>query len=130
MIHWKKYYIVIVMMILGLMVSIYFMSLDTKFQSKLIEINKKSSDINIIVNDAYNERGIYILNNKYYINSATHILGQDYNLSNDDAIWRPKKNKYIPKISDISAPFEIQKEQNNDTLKLIKNNKTITLLLK
>ena len=106
------------------------MSLDTKFQSKLIEINEKSNDISITVNNAYNERGIYILNDKYYVNSATYILGEDYNLSKEKTIWIPKNNEYIPRISDVSSPFKIRKEKDNDTLKLIKNDKIIYFLLK
>jgi hypothetical protein len=120
--------IVIIMMCLGLILAIYFSSKHEEFQSKLIEISKEKS-IDIIVNDAYNERGDYILNKKYFLNSATCILGDDYFLSKDNAIWRPNDKKYEPRISDVSAPFEIHKVNNNDTLRLIKDGKTIILLL-
>lgn len=127
--YMKSQNIVIVMMILGFILSMYFLSIDSEFQSKLIEINKINS-INLNVNGAYNERGIYILNDKYFVNSATYVLGDDYSLSQDDAIWRPKDKKFKPSISDISAPFEIHKNKNSDTLKLIKGGKTMILLLK
>lgn len=115
------------MMILGFIVSMYFLSLS-KSQAKLIEINNATT-IKINIKDAYNERGIYILNDKYFVSSATYILGNDYSLSKDEAIWRPKDKKYKPSISDISAPFEIYKNKNSDTLTLIKDNKKILLLL-
>jgi hypothetical protein len=126
----KNVGIVIVMMILGLFLAMYFSSIDMEFQSNLIEISREKS-INIIVSDAYNERGDYILNKKYFLNSATYILGDDYSLSKNNGIviWNTKGNKYKPIISDVSAPFEIHKEKNNDTLRLIKDGKTIILLL-
>lgn len=120
--------IVIIMMILGLIFSIYFVSIDSKSQGELIEINSASS-IKMKIKVAYNERGIYILNNKFFVRSATYILGNDYSKSKDEAIWRPNNKKYIPRISDISAPFEIYKNKNSDTLILIKDNKKIILLL-
>lgn len=122
--------IVIVMMILGLLLAMYFSSINTEFQSNLIEISREKS-IDIIVSDAYNERGAYILNKKYFINSATYIMGDDFSLSkgNGIVIWNAKGKKYKPRISDISAPFEIHKVNNSDTLRLIKDGKTIVLLL-
>ncbi len=115
-------------MILGLIFSIYFLSADSKSQKELIEINTATS-VKMKIKVAYNERGIYILNDKFFVRSDTHILGNDYSISKDKAIWRPTNKKYIPSISDISAPFEIYKNKNSDTLTLIKGNKKIILLL-
>ncbi|WET04367.1 hypothetical protein [Flavobacterium sp. YJ01] len=124
----KNSKIVIIMMILGLIFSIYFLSADSKSQKELIEINTATS-VKMKIKVAYNERGIYILNDKFFVRSDTHILGNDYSISKDKAIWRPTNKKYIPSISDISAPFEIYKNKNSDTLTLIKGNKKIILLL-
>ena len=125
----KEYITVFLLMTIGLIVSSYFMFRNLKSQSNLIQINFESG-LNLNVNDAYNSGGLYILNSKYSIESFTSILGENYGVSENKAIWRPKSAKYIPRISDISAPFEIIKEANNDTIKLIKSNKTIYLLLK
>jgi len=95
----------------------------------LIEIDQ-SSELNLQVNEAYNERGIYILNNKYYLNSSI-ILPKDIKgiQIEDDAIWRPNGLKNIPRLSDIDAPFQILKEKNNNSIYLIKANDTIILRL-
>ncbi|PKQ45186.1 hypothetical protein [Confluentibacter flavum] len=128
MIRWKNYYLVIIMMFLGLLISIYLGSKDLKFQSQLIEI-KKESIINIHVEEAYNERGIYILNNKYFIQGAAYVLGSDDGLAEDKAIWRPNSEKYYPKISDIKPPFTISKNRNSDTIFVEKYGSKISLLL-
>ncbi|MFD0835111.1 hypothetical protein ACFQ0I_05005 [Mariniflexile aquimaris] len=128
MTKWKPYYIVIVMMIIGFIFVIFFMTKQSDFYDSLKKIDtSKSYDIN--VEDAYNERGIYVLNNEYYLNSATYIVGNHYGFSKDNAIWRPKNAEYKPRISDISAPFTIKKEMDNDTLTLKKGDKTILLIL-
>ena len=57
--------IVITMMILGLIFSIYFFSVDSKSQKELIEINTATS-VKMKIKVAYNERGIYILNDKFF----------------------------------------------------------------
>ncbi len=128
MIKWKSHCIVFVMMGIGLIVAFFLMTRQSDFINSLEEITKDKS-FDIQVDDAYNEKGIYILNNKYHINSATFVVGNHYGYSKDDAIWRPKNSKYNPRISDISAPFRIYKDINIDTLKLIKNDKTILLIL-
>ncbi len=115
-------------MVIGLILSFFLLTRQSDFYNSLEKINKNKS-YNIQVKDAYNERGIYVLNNKYYINSATYVIGNHYGLSKDDAIWRPKDAEYLPRISDISAPFIIKKEIDNDTLTLKKGDKTILLLL-
>lgn len=117
------------MMVLGFIFSMYFFSIDSKSESELVEIKNETS-IKLKVKEAYNERGIYILDDKYFLPSSTYILGNDYLLSKDEAIWRPSNKKYLPRISNVSAPFEIYKNKNNDTLILIKENKKIILLLK
>lgn len=116
------------MMGVGLTVILYLGKRNSDFSESLIKLdNDKSYDIK--VENAYNERGIYILNNNYFIASATYIIGNDYEYSNDNAIWRPKNAEFIPRISNISAPFRIYKEIGNDTIKLDKGNKTILLLM-
>lgn len=100
-----------------------------KYQNDLIEIDK-SSELNLKVNRAYNERGIYILNNKYYLNSTIILPNNTKKIQiEDDAIWRPSKLKNIPRLSDIEAPFQIFKEKNNDSIYLIKVSDTIILRL-
>src|SRR5690606_33983144 len=82
------------------------------------------------VDDAYNEHRIYILNSKYFLNSSSNVIENDFGLAKDDAIWRPNYLKFNPCIADISAPFEIQKKENNDSILLIKDNREIQILLK
>jgi|SRR5690554_553071 len=124
----KFNYFMFVMMGIGLIGMLYLIKRNSDFSESLIKIDKdKSYDIQ--VENAYNERGAYILNNKYFIASATSIIGSDYGHSNDKAIWRPKNAKFIPTISNISAPFRIHKEIDNDTVKIDKGNKTILLLM-
>ncbi|AXP81619.1 hypothetical protein CJ739_2546 [Mariniflexile rhizosphaerae] len=128
MIKWKSYYLVIVIMVAGLLSSFFLLTRQSNFYNGLEKIHKKNS-YDIQVKEAYNERGIYVLNKKYYINSATYVIGNHYGLSKDSGIWRPENVEYNPRISDISAPFTIKKEIDNDTLTLKKGDKTILLLL-
>ncbi|CAC9976262.1 hypothetical protein FLAPXU55_03986 [Flavobacterium panici] len=99
------------------------------YQTDLIEIDQ-SSKLTLKVNRAYNERGIYILNDKYYLNSSLLLPENIKGIHiEDDAIWRPQGATNIPRLSDIEAPFEIFKEKNNDSIYLIKANDTIILRL-
>ena len=112
---------------LGIFILVYFIWNNYNGSSELKEINI-SNKLDLKVDNAYNERGIYILNNEYFINSYTLITSENYkNLTKDEAIWRPKNEKYIPRISDISAPFRMLKEKNSNILKLLKENDTIYL---
>lgn len=98
-------------------------------QSNLIQIDN-STQIDLNVNDAYNERGIYILNEKYYLNSSLMLLNNIKNFNiKDDAFWRPEGAKKIPRLSDIEAPFRIVKKSNNDSIILIKESDTTIIRL-
>lgn len=115
--------------ILGILIISQILYCNYDFQSNLIEIDK-SSELNIKVNRAYNERGIYILNEKYFLNSSIVLPKNIKGIQIvDDAIWRPKETKNIPRLSDIEAPFQILKEKNNNSIYLIKANDTIILRL-
>lgn len=99
------------------------------YQTNLIEIDK-SSELNIKVNRAYNERGIYILDDKYYLSSSIILPKNTKKIQiEDNAIWRPNRLKNIPRLSDIQAPFQIFKKENNDSIYLIKGSDTIILRL-
>jgi len=98
-------------------------------QSDLIQIDN-STQINLTINNAYNERGIYILNRKYYLSSSLMLLNNIKKMNiKDNAIWRPKGTKNIPRLSDIEAPFRIIKKTNNDSILLIKESDTIIVKL-
>jgi hypothetical protein len=98
-------------------------------QSYLIQIDN-STQINLTINNAYNERGIYILNRKYYLSSSLMLLNNIKKMNiKDNAIWRPKGTKNIPRLSDIEAPFRIIKKTNNDSILLIKESDTIIVKL-
>lgn len=118
----------IFMIFVGLIVLIYLIFINETFQSKLKQINFEDN-LQLKVERAYNERGIYILNDEYFLNSATFIIGQNTIQIEDDAIWRPKGNKHLPRISDINAPFLIYKNKNTDTIIIEKDDKRIVLLL-
>jgi hypothetical protein len=118
----------IVMLIIGLVIFVYLISINESYQSELKEINFENN-LNVKVEKAYNERGIYILNDTYYLKSATFVIGDNAIKIKDDAIWRPKGSKHIPRISDISAPFTISKKKNTDTIFVEKDGGKISLLL-
>ncbi len=88
----------------------------------------REDSISLKVEYAYNEHGIYILDSEFFVNGSSNIIGNHFGFAKDPAIWRP--HKFKPSISDISAPFEILKKENNDTILLIKNNREIQILLK
>lgn len=118
-----------ILILAGLFVLIYIPFRQEKFQSSLIEIDK-SLKIDINVTNAYNERGSYILNNKYYLSSSLILQNNTEKLNiKDNAIWRPEGYKNIPRLSDIEAPFRIIKEKNNNAIKLLRGNDTIILKL-
>jgi len=113
---------------LGVILSITIISCNN-LQSDLIQIDN-STQINLTINNAYNERGIYILNRKYYLSSSLMLLNNIKKMNiKDDAIWRPKGTKNIPRLSDIEAPFRIIKKTNNDSILLIKESDTIIVKL-
>lgn len=120
---------IIILSFIGLSIPLYLIIKNNNYQTNLIEINNLSS-VNLSINEAYNERGIYILDNKFYVGENT-IIKLDSNKTHieDDAIWRPKGNKLIPRISDIQSPFHLYKNKNSDTLSLIKDKDTIIILL-
>ena len=118
----------IVMLIVGIVIFIYLISINKSYQSELKEIDFENS-FNIKVEKAYNERGIYIINGAYFLNSATFIIGDSSISIKDDAIWRPQGSRHLPRISDISAPFEIIKNKNTDTVFVEKDGHKILLLL-
>lgn len=119
---------VVLMLFLGLIMSIYLSNRNLKNQSNLIELTFNDT-FNINVEDAYNEHGIYILNSKYFIKSSSKVIGNDYSLAKDNALWRPNSESYNPTISDISAPFNISKTKNNDTIFLKKTGAIIKVEL-
>jgi hypothetical protein len=123
----KKPFFVLIL-ILGLVVFIYLIFINESYQSKLKEI-KFEDNLSLEVKNAYNERGIYILNDRYYVNSATFIIGEGTIKIKDDAIWRPEGSKHMPRISDVSAPFIIYKNKNTDTIFIKKDGSKISLLL-
>ena len=117
----------IIFMLFGILFIVFFAWKDSNITSELKEINRFTK-IDLKVNDAHNERGIYILNNEYFLNSFTLIKSGNWNnIAEDKALWRPKDKKYIPRISDISAPFRILKNKDSNMLKLLKGNDTIIL---
>lgn len=118
----------IIMLFVGLIFFIYLIKQNESYQSTLKEIKFEDS-LNIEVKDAYNERGIYILNDKYFVSSATFIIGKNTIQVQDDAVWRPSGSKHIPRISDVTAPFLIIKSKNNDTISIVKDENKMFLLL-
>jgi len=116
------------MLVIGLIVFIYLIRQNESYQSTLKEIKFEDS-LNIEVKNAYNERGIYILNDSFFVSSATFFIIKSNIRIKDDAIWRPNGNKHILRISDIAAPFFISKNKNNDTILIVKDENKILLLL-
>jgi hypothetical protein len=119
----------IIMLIIGAVIFMYLIKQNQAYQSTLKEI-KFVDDVHLEVKDAYNERGIYILNDMYFVSSATYIIGKSTIPIKDDAVWRPSGYKHIPRISDIKAPFLMTKSKNNDTVFIVKDEHKFFLLLK
>ena len=122
-------WVTVAVIVAGIIFTTFVPSRNSKFISNLTPIVKEKS-IFLKVDDAYNEHGIYILNSKYFLNSSSNVIENDFGLAKDDAIWRPNYLKFNPCIADISSPFEIQKKENNDSILLIKDNREIQILLK
>ncbi len=118
----------IIMLAIGLVIFIYLISVNKSYQSELKEIKFEDS-LQMKVVKAFNERGIYILNDAYFLNSATFVIRGNTITINDDAIWRPEGSKNAPRISDISTPFIISKNINSDTILIKKDGHKILLLL-
>ncbi|RUT71686.1 hypothetical protein D0817_03095 [Flavobacterium cupreum] len=119
----------IIMLTLGIIIFMYLISINNTIQSEISAIQYEDKIDNLRVKKAYNERGIYILNDQYYVNSSTFIVGTNTIKIEDDAIWRPKGSEHKPRISDIEAPFIISKNKNSDTIFIQKDGSTISLLL-
>jgi len=126
----KKIFLIMIFgfIILAPLAFLYIGELEKRKMSNLTKIVREKN-IKLKVKEARNDRGIYILNNRYYLNSGTKVVGEHYGLAIDHTIYRPENSQYIPVIWDISAPFELEKDADNDTLKLTKRNKTILLIL-
>tara|TARA_R110002124_G_scaffold272077_3_gene441077 strand:+ start:91 stop:297 length:207 start_codon:yes stop_codon:yes gene_type:complete len=60
----------IILMLFAILFIVFFAWRNSNITSELKEINRFTK-IDLEVNDAYNERGIYILNNEYFLNSFT-----------------------------------------------------------
>lgn len=118
----------ILMFATGLTVFIYLVFINNSYQSKLKEIKFKD-ELSLKVEKAYNERGIYVLNDSFFLSSATFQIDKNIIKTNNNAIWRANEEKYMSRISDISAPFTITKSKDSDTIFVKKDGNNFTLLL-
>ena len=86
----------------------------------------------IEVYDAFVERGILIINNKFTIVSWVELLDVDYNLSEeclDKARAYRKYDRDKVFITDIVTPFEILKKENSEVLQVVKCGDTLNFKL-
>lgn len=105
---------------------LYFTSkYHNQFMANLVEIDYNEA-LEIEVTDAYNEHGIYILNDKYSLRSNTPVIKSSIEFK-DNALLRFNDSKFTPSISSISTPYKLFKAQKNDTLKVIKGNDVVLL---
>ncbi len=120
----------IFLLLIAILIVTFLVWKNSVYTSKLIEINS-SSEIDLKITKAYNERGIYILNDSIYIGENEIIKIDTGKIKiEDEAIWRPKGSKLVPRISDISAPSYLKKMKNENTFLLVKESDTIILKLK
>lgn len=125
----SKKIIVAILFLIGLSVMIYIVQKENLFKSELIEINNELK-LDITVTKAYNDRGIYILNDIYYLPSSLSLENHaEKFVAKDDAVWRPKGNKFLPRLSNIEAPFKLIKEEHTEKIQIIKDKDTILLKL-
>jgi len=91
-----------------------------------VESCSNSNGIEITAEGAYNievkktetQRGILIINDKYYLGNNVEIVkGMDKMSVNDLSIWRLNKPK--PSLLQIPAPYRLIKKERNDTIIII-----------
>lgn len=93
--------------------------------SKLIEITSETG-LNLNVEKVETERGILIINDKYFLSNEVRIIKGINTLEvNDESIWRLEKGKPIPQVLNIPAPYKAFKKQNNDSIFIFSNRDTI-----
>ena len=114
---------------IGLFMLIFVGMRNCEYSSNLIEV-ENSTEISLEVRKAFNERGIYVLNDSVFVGFAPlyNFDSTKYEIE-DDALWRPKNAKHLPRLSDISAPFKITKKRYSDTILIIRNVDTFMAIL-
>ncbi len=85
------------------------------------------------VESAYSNRGSYILNHSYFLDTSAPIITDNKNTISGTTNFNLFKWEYVtsdPVISDVKAPFLFKKQAFNDTIRILIENQEIVLLLK
>ena len=105
-----------------------FFSYYKNYFESLIEINY-NSDLDIVVEKAFNEHGTYVLNDKYCIESDTRLLDGVEKLKLKDPTVIHNFSKFIPALYNVETPYKILKYPKRSNLFLTKKKDTILMIL-
>tara|TARA_R110000850_G_scaffold203228_1_gene329550 strand:- start:172109 stop:172450 length:342 start_codon:yes stop_codon:yes gene_type:complete len=105
----------------------------------LIESNriKYDDEVNVKVHSVFNNHNILELNNRDLMISGTYpVINQDELVNKvkekniSGRLWNnPNTPEFKPVLSDIEPPFRLLKKAYSDTLKIIKEQDTILVLM-
>ncbi|MEA1786479.1 hypothetical protein U1E44_10285 [Arenibacter sp. GZD96] len=93
----------------------------------------KNSDLKIEVKHETMNRGVMILNKKYYLIGSCPLMNKDKPIwlkERYPPLWRPKTKEYTPRISDVQVPYTLYKLENEPFFYVLKNKDTLQFLLK
>jgi hypothetical protein len=133
--HKKPYIILIFASFIILISFIYLVNRD----KNLIEsyIIKYDDEVNVKVTSVFNNHNILELNNRDLMISGTYpVINQDELVNKvkekniSGTLWNdPNTSEFKPVLSDIEPPFRLLKKAYSDTLKIIKQQDTILVLM-
>lgn len=90
------------------------------------------SEITIQVEEVRNEHGMTIFNEKYIIHFASELIGERsefFKPRNEPIGGYSNLNEWHPLIYDVKVPYKISKLKNDDIIRIIKNNDTLSFKL-
>ncbi|WP_126516376.1 hypothetical protein [Flavobacterium sp. RSP15] len=118
---------IIIIILIPIALFSFFTYYKNYFES-LIQINY-NSDLDIVVEKAFNEHGTYVLNGKYCIKSDTRLLDGVEKLKLKDPTVIHNFSKFVPVLYNVETPYKILKYPKSSNLFLIKKKDTVLMIL-